>query len=454
MFAIVDIETTGGHANANAITEIAIVVYNGVEVVERYHSLVNPQVPIPVFIQALTGINTELVKDAPLFRDIAADIFKLLQDRIIVAHNVNFDYSFLKHHLALAGFELNCKRLCTVRLSRKIFPGMESYSLGKLCRQLAIEIEHRHRAFGDAGATSVLFSMLYKKDKQQVENALNQRSREQCMPPHVPKEHFLYLPSSPGVYYFKDQKGKVIYVGKAKNLYKRVHSHFTGNNTGRKKQEFLRHIHSINYEACGTELLAWLLEEIEIKRLWPTYNTAQKVNEQSFGLYSYEDQRGYLRLAINKKGKMSFPVYSFKFLAEGYGLLRELAKGFNLCPKLCFIQQNNSTCIATKDYCKGACCGSESSESYNKRVKEALAYLSRSSLTYLILDEGRSASEKSCILIENGKFYGMGYLESQKEISSVGEAKALLVPYHSNKYMENLVYNYSVQYPEKQVWVV
>lgn len=451
MYAIVDIETTGGHAKANGITEIAIVVFDGVEVVQRYRSLVNPEVSIPIYIQALTGIDGELVKDAPVFKDIAEDVFELLQNKVLVAHNVNFDYSFIKHHLSQAGFEITCKRLCTVRLSRKIFAGLPSYSLGKLCKQLNIPIENRHRAFGDADATAILFSMLLSKDRPAVEKALNQRSREQCLPPHVPKEQFTFLPSCAGVYYFKDEKGKVIYVGKAKNLHKRIHSHFSGNNTGRKRQEFLRTIHAVNYETCGTELLAYILETVEIKRLWPKYNVAQKVNEQSFGLYCFEDQRGYLRLAIDKKAKLNFPIYSFKYLADGYSLLRKIAKAFNLCPKLCFIQQNNNDCMAAEEYCNGACCGKEETSIYNNRVTEALAFLKGNSSTYLILDEGRTIAEKSCILVENGKFYGMGYLESRQHISSIDEARALVVPYQSNEYIENLIYNYSVRYPEKQV---
>jgi DNA polymerase-3 subunit epsilon len=126
---------------------------------------------------------------------------------------------------------------------------------------------------------------------------------------------------------------------------------------------------------------------------------------------------------------------------------------FNLCPKLCFIQQNNNSCIGSGEYCLGACCGNESPEIYNTRVLEALTYIKRSSSTYLLIDEGRTITEKSCILIENGKFYGMGYFAGEKEILSIDEVKSLLVPYHSNEYIENLVYNYTVQYPHKQVLI-
>ena len=160
MYAIVDIETTGSYAKANGITEIAIVIHDGSEIIQRYQTLINPGTSIPVYIRALTGISNEMVQDAPYFRDVAAEIFELLNGKIFIAHNVNFDYSFVRYHLADSGYDLNCKKLCTVRLSRKIFKGLPSYSLGKLCRSLSIENNARHRAAGDAEATAILFSML------------------------------------------------------------------------------------------------------------------------------------------------------------------------------------------------------------------------------------------------------------------------------------------------------
>ncbi len=228
MYAIVDIETTGGHASANGITEVAILIHDGKEITKRFSTLINPLVPIPVYIQALTGINDEMVSSAPTFRDAAEEIFSLLQDKIFVAHNVNFDFSFLRYHLAAAGYHLQTKKICTVRLSRKIMPGFSSYSLGKLCKQVGIDLIDRHRAMGDAAATACLFSMLLEKDTEgHIVKALNQRSKEQSLPPHLPKEDIDKLPSVPGIYYFHNSKAKVVYVGKAVDIRKRVNSHFS-----------------------------------------------------------------------------------------------------------------------------------------------------------------------------------------------------------------------------------
>ncbi len=157
MYAIVDIETTGGHASAFGITEIAVFIHDGSRIIKHFETLINPQQNIPSYITALTGINNAMVASAPVFEEIAPTLFDILKDQIFVAHNVNFDYSFIHHHLKVAGYELNVKKLCTVRLGRKVFPGLPSYSLGKLCRTLDLPIENRHRAGGDAQATVLLF---------------------------------------------------------------------------------------------------------------------------------------------------------------------------------------------------------------------------------------------------------------------------------------------------------
>lgn len=298
MYAIVDIETTGGYAARNGIIEISIQVFDGEKVIERFETLVNPHQVIPRYIQAFTGIDNEMVQDAPSFEDIAEKVFTILQGNVFVAHNVNFDYSFVKAHLEAFGYSLNTKKLCTVRLSRQIFPGFPSYSLGNLCHSLGIELKDRHRAGGDAAATVTLFKLMLQQDsKGFIQSSLKKTSKEQTLPPHVPKGDFLKLPNTPGVYYFHDAKGKVLYVGKAKNIRSRVNSHFSNNSDGKQKQNFLRHIYSISFQPTATELMAAILESTEIKRLWPAFNTSQKKAEDLFGIFVYEDQNGYMRLA-------------------------------------------------------------------------------------------------------------------------------------------------------------
>lgn len=450
MYAIVDIETTGSYAAANGITEISVHVFDGNKVVEKFETLVNPLRPIPRYIQAMTGITNEMVQGAPLFEDVAEKIFSLLQNKVFVAHNVNFDYSFVKAHLAVTGFDYNAKKLCTVRLSRKLFPGFPSYSLGNLCHSLGIPITDRHRAGGDTAATVRVFQLLLQHDKEQfIAKSLLRTSKEQVLPPHVPKEHFEQLPYTPGVYYFHNAKGKIIYVGKAKNIRYRVNSHFSNNSQSRQKQNFLQHTHAISYQPCATELMAHILESTEIKRLWPAFNYSQKRWEDTYGIFLYEDQRGYLRLAIEKNKKQLSPVCTFHYLVDGHSILRKLIRDFNLCPKLCFLQTGPSVCEGIREQnCYGACEQKEEAALYNQRVQQAVQSLNYQP-SYAIIENGLRAEEQSCVLIWKGQFYGMGYIPADTQLQEPGDLKSLLTVYKENLFIRNLVQSYAARYPAK-----
>jgi DNA polymerase III subunit epsilon len=447
-YAIVDIETTGGYAAANGIIEIAIRIFDGEKVVEEFETLVNPDQVIPKYIQAFTGITNEMVADAPRFEEIAERVFTCLQGNIFVAHAVNFDYSFIKSHLEFYGYSLNAKKLCTVRLSRQIFPGLPSYSLGNLCNSLEIELVNRHRAGGDVDATVVLFKKLLDNDQKNcIATSLHRNSKEQVLPPHVPRAHFDALPKTAGVYYFHDQKGKVIYVGKAKNIRTRVNSHFSNNSDSRQKQNFLRNTYSISFQSTGTELMAAILESTEIKRLWPIFNTSQKRQEDVYGFFVYEDQNGYMRLAIEKKRKYTNPIYTFHYKVDGHGVLRKLMKEFSLCPKLCFMQTDNDPCVGiVEEHCHGACEKKEKPASYNERVLKAIASLTHKP-SYLVMDKGLSEHEISCIMVVQGSFFGMGYLPKNLEGLSRKAIEEFIKPYKENSYIRTLLMSHASNFP-------
>lgn len=453
LFAIVDIETTGSHANANGITEIAIYIHDGEKIVDEYQTLINPQQEIPSFIESLTGISNDAVKNAPKFEEVAPTIFEFLDGKIFVAHNVNFDYSFVNHHLKREGFTLNSKKLCTVRLARKILPGLPSYSLGKLCRSLNIKIENRHRAAGDALATTILFKMMVDADEHQyIDEALKAKSKEESLPPHISRLTLEGIPRQPGVYYFRDKKDKVIYVGKAKNLYKRILGHFSNNDTHKNKQDFLREIRKISHQVCGTELQALILEDIEIKRLWPEKNRAAKHPEKRFALYKYEDQNGYLRLAIGKKQKFVKPISLFNSIAEAQKLMRLWCEKFSLCNVFCDLQKSSVGCIGLENnVCKGACIQKEATATYNHRVNLLIGEIIKDLPSYLIVDQGRNKFEKSCILVDKGVFCGMGYFAEQKLPADLESAKASLTPYPSYLFIEKLLSDFVATHPDKQI---
>ncbi|HYE53857.1 MAG TPA: exonuclease domain-containing protein [Chitinophagaceae bacterium] len=444
MYAIVDIETTGGYAANNAITEVAIVLHNGREVEGSFQTLVNPNQRIPLYITALTGISPQMVTDAPMFHTIAPRIANLLEGRIFVAHNVNFDYSFLKHHLEQAGHQLNCRKLCTVRLGRQVFPGLPSYSLGNLCRHLDIPIYQRHRAGGDAHATTQLFELLLQNGASKfIEASLKKYRKEQSLPPNLPREQVDQLPYTPGVYYFHDQKGKVVYVGKAKNLKHRVSSHFTHNGAGRQRQEFLRTIHNVSFQTCGTELMAAILESIEIRRLWPAYNVSQKRFMPVFGLYSFEDRRGYLRLGIEKKRKQLPAIYTFNLFLEGHNRLHKLIREFELDPRLCFVDK--SPILEANEH------PLDPPEVYNHRVQLALESLQQQLPTFAVVDAGRMPEEQSIILMEKGKFSGMGYVPRDVGVSSPDDLKNYVTPYPESDYIRGMIHQYVQRWPSKKV---
>lgn len=444
MYAIVDIETTGGHASSNGITEIAVCLHDGERVIDRFETLVNPQCPIPSYIVSLTGISSAMVASAPRFDEIAGRLHTLLSGAVFVAHNVNFDYSFVKHHLKEAGYELQTPKLCTIRLSRKVFPGLPSYSLGNLCRSLGIPVENRHRAGGDAAATADLFAHLMRNEAQQhIDQMLRRSSGEQWMPLHIDREDIDSLPTTPGVYYFLNQKKKVIYVGKAVNVRKRVSSHFTTNSPDRKRQNLMRQVHSIRSKTCATELEAIVLESTEIRRLWPYYNVSQKRGVKKYGLYEYTDHLGYRRLVIDTHKKNLPALYRFQLLQEGVNMLKKLVAGHGLHEKLCYI---NQTAISSEEWA-----ALEDSESYNRRVDEALVALGELLPTFAVVDRGIRKSEKLCLLVERGSFWGMGYLSDSVALNDLSLVKQHLQPYHDNDTIRSSIYSFLEQNPSCRV---
>lgn len=454
LFAIVDIETTGGHASSNGITEIAVIICEGNRVLERYESLVNPGRTIPDFIQKLTGITPEMVELAPRFEAIAPKIFEMLQGKVFVAHNVNFDFSFLHHLLKEQGFELNCMRLCTVRYARKLFPGLRSYSLGNLCRHFGISIHNRHRAGGDALATVRLFEHLRLNDRNNaIQTLLRKQSGEHYLPLHLNRSDIDALPTTPGIYYFSDVKGTVVYVGKARNLKKRVISHFVTNNTSWRRQEFLRAIHKISFTNCGSELMASILESIEIKRLWPRYNKAVKYQEAIYGLYTYENSAGYLQLAVERKRKY-LPAWQYFYQASEAKLaVQEFANRWQLCYKRCQIDRTgNATCRAP--HCSENCSLAASAELWNQRLLQTLEAERCQRSAFLIREPAWQQEQDVCVLVQNGSFYGMGCLPKNQPVHTVDEARHLLSPYPEYESVRNLIRKYALTFPQRIVVLV
>jgi DNA polymerase-3 subunit epsilon len=433
LYAVVDIETTGNGYRGQRITEISIFVFDGKKVIEEFTSLVNPEQNIPPFITNLTGINNAMVRTAPKFYEIAKNIEELTKDKIFVAHNVNFDYNILRQEFKDLGFNFVRKKLCTVRLSRKIIPKLKSYSLGNICSAEGISISDRHRAKGDAQATVALFKKLIDRDNEFIiDRFLNHRSKQATLPPLLDKLTVDNLPEKPGVYYFKNLQKKVIYVGKAINIRQRVMSHFYDKN--KKEIAMCLEIANISYEETGSELLALLKESADIKHMYPKYNRSQKTSNESVGLFDYEDQQGIIHLAYNRLKLVSNPLMEFTSITQCRKLLEKICVEYELCPKYCHLQTNISSCFHYQiKACKGICSQKEAITEYNNRVKKAIASLGFQGEDLVIKEKGRTHNEIGFVLIMNGLYKGYGYLDKNIELAKPNEYLFYLQPQKNNK---------------------
>ncbi len=453
MYAIVDIETTGGQPSQDAITEIAIIVHDGTQIVDQYSTLINPERPIPFFITQLTGISDEMVREAPRFFEVAKKIVEMTENCIFVAHNARFDYSFLKKQFNDFGYNYQRKTLCSVRLARKLIPGLPSYSLGKLCKSLNIELIDRHRALGDALATAKLFDLMLKiEDAEITEDAVKEEIKAGILPPAISKEMIAKLPDATGVYYFHDASGEVIYVGKSKNIRKRIIQHFMVDYKQRKSMEFKNSIVDITYEITGCELVALLYESDLIKKMKPLYNRQQRRSVFSAGIYMREDEKGYLQLYQEKVSEGKTPLIALNNQVHAKNFLYSKVARYNLCQKLCDLYKTSTSCFDYQVHrCKGACVGKESPEEYNKRVKQAVSSFTFEEENVAIIGEGRVPGEKSVVLLEGGRYIGFGYADESFQAGCMDDFKQVIKPYRDNKDTQQIIKLYLRQKHNNQV---
>jgi DNA polymerase-3 subunit epsilon len=419
LFSVIDIETTGGNATNNKIIEIAVVVHDGEKVLKKWESLINPESYIPSGITELTGITQSMVADAPKFHEIAKELIEITENTIFVAHNVRFDYSFIRSAFNDLGYTFTRKQLCTIQLSRKIFPKLPSYGLSAIAQNLHLHNPDRHRAMGDAITTARLLEKIFLEANagEIINDLVNLGIKESKLPNNLSLKDIQSLPDACGVYYFKDENGIIVYVGKSKNIQKRVASHFS--DYTEKASKLQRLVHEIDYEETGSELVSLILESYQIKTLMPEVNKAQRAKTYNFVLFSYFNEQGYLCFDIKqkkeiKKSKNIEILSEYSKITIAKSRLAANRQEFSLCDHLiegdllfgnpCFRYQLRQ--------CKGACCQKESAEIYNERAELAKSKLKKSlDGSYLILDQGRTKGEKSIIAIRNGQFYGYEFIE-------------------------------------------
>ena len=447
MYAIVDIETTGGYAGFHRITEVAVVHHDGTAITAVHQTLINPERDIPPFITALTGITPEMVVQAPTFAEVSDEILQWLNGRTFIAHNAQFDYGFLQKEFARIGIRWEAQRLCTVRISRRLVPGLRSYNLGRLAEHFGIGIEQRHRAAGDAEATAQIFGILMQRDATgEIGKMLNRRSKESTLPPNLDRAEFDQLPEATGVYYFHNAKGEVIYVGKAVNIKKRIAGHFSGTAPEWNRTNIRNEIHRITWQLTGTELIALILEAQEIRKRWPRYNLAQKEKRERWGILAYPDQTGYWRFVINVVRRGSQPLLELETKGDAWNTMWELVREFELCPRLSGLEKTAGACAETEaGACKGACRGQESPEAYNQRAQEAAKHLSGHNENLAVVDKGRQRGERSLVVVQNGKFAGFGYFQKDEPLDSWETVLQKITPSRENQMVSYLVNSWLIQ---------
>jgi DNA polymerase-3 subunit epsilon len=441
LYAILDIETTGGQFNEEGITEIAIYKFDGHEVVDQFISLVNPEIPIQPFVVKLTGINNAMLQSAPKFYEVAKRIIEITSDCIIVAHNASFDYRILRTEFRRLGYDFEARTLCTVELAKKLIPEQTSYSLGKLVRALGIPMADRHRASGDAMATVKLFKMLLEKDLEKtiVKDFIKLEIEKGIAPKLL--DLLGQMPNKTGIYYIHNEGGNLIYIGKSRNIKKRINQHFTA--TNKKSKRIQAEVFTITHDETGSELIALLKESQEIKVNRPKYNRAQRKTIFPFAIYVEKDANGYLNLKLEKADGRKKEISSYASLQDGKNALFRFTSQYHLCQKLTGLYITKKECFQYKiKECDGACIGEISPEEYNLRVQLFMEENSFENKSMIIIDKGRNVNERSAILIENGVYKGYAYYDLNYQITNIEILKNILIPMQHNRDVKNIIQNY------------
>lgn len=441
MYTILDIETTGGQFNEEGITEIAIYKFDGHEIVDQFISLVNPEKPIQPFVVKLTGINNEMLRTAPKFYEVAKRIIEITQETVLVAHNAQFDYRILRTEFDRLGYNFEIPNICTVELAKKLIPEQKSYSLGKLVRALGIPMADRHRASGDAMATVKLFKLLLAKDhEKEIVKSYIKTEVEKGLSPKL-KEIVAKIPSVTGIYYIHKEDGTILYIGKSKNIKKRVNQHFAG--TSKKCKKIQAEVFDVSYEETGTELIALLKENAEIKINRPALNRAMRRNIFPFSLYQEKNADGYLALLIKKTDFRKKEITSFGTENEAQSALYKITEKYTLCQKINEMDNVKTVCFPYQiKQCNGACVFGEPAELYNIRVTEFLDNNEYQNQNLIIVEKGRVVDEKSAVLIENGVFKGFGFYNLNYQLTNVEILKNIITKLPEDRDAKNIILSY------------
>lgn len=441
MYAVLDIETTGGKYNEEGITEIAIHRFDGHQVVDTFISLVNPEKDIQPFVVNLTGINNKMLRTAPKFHEVAKRIIEITEDAVLVAHNAQFDYRILRTEFRRLGYNYQRKTLCTVDLSKTLLPDAESYSLGKLVRSLGIPVSDRHRANGDALATVKLFKLLLAKDteKKIVQDVIRKETHGELSEKQL--DIVQQMPNETGLFYMHNKDGEIIYLSKSNDIKKRVNQLFT--KSGDRSRKLVKETKKVSFERTGNELVAMLKEYQELLKNRPKYNPSPRKRMYSHTLCLKTNENGYSELRAVPLLECKSPNGYFNGLFSAKNHLHKITKEFNLCNKLNGISEARTNCAAYMEGdCHGACIQKEPAMEYNNRLNEALSKYGLKEKNILLVDKGRQIGENSVILIKKGVLVGLGYYDLNHQINNMPILESLITPMNGTKNANFIIESY------------
>ncbi|MAZ49517.1 MAG: hypothetical protein CME65_13235 [Halobacteriovoraceae bacterium] len=405
-FAIVDIETTGANRGGNKITEIAIIVTDGTQILDEFSTLLNPERSIPSNITYLTGITNEMVRDKPKFYEIAKKIVEITEGCVFVAHNVFFDYNFIRSEFNELGFSYGREKLCTVRMSRKAFPGLKSYSLGNLTKHFKIPLKNHHRAMADAKATLELFKLIQAKLPDLTQNTLEEKTRILTPPPNFETKKLEDLPEKAGLYYFYNDQGELLYIGKSKNIRKRVINHFRPNIKRKKDLQLKFHIFDIQTKLTGNELAALILESHEIKHFRPPYNTALKASRFRYHVVIKDNTMGIPELKISTQDiETELP---FKSKSQAKRAIEKFLKSTFGVSEYEYIDSSLIKFFKVLGY-----------ENYKSKLESFFDHYKYPKPSFYITLPGRKRDEKCLIQVRNNALESLVYIDNEGETERI-----------------------------------
>ena len=430
MYAVIDLEATGGKPGTERIIEVAIFMFDGRRIVDQFITLVRPDVPIPPFVQKLTGIREQDVRTAPRFHEVAKRIVQMTEGAVFVAHNAPFDYRILREEFARLGFDYQRVVLDTIPLAEKFLPGMPAYGLSTLCTELNIAHTRKHRADGDARATVQLLQILLDKDREKYIEGVYLK-QPAATGKHKFSDQIARYVKTVGIYYLFNADGRVLYVGKSDQLRVRIDRHFLS--TSEKALALQAEVASIRVEETGSLLLADILEHVELKKLKPPYNQAKDKFRLRFGLFPIETEDGVL---WDVRGiRRDPPALQVDSLADGVALLggmaevRQWSLADVLLPRL--VPQHAPEAAQTADL--------------PRTVGEALealeAFLWPEGVV-IYLDRGREPGEKTAFWVDGGRFLGYAYVRLEQEVHDQATLKNRLTLLPQQPYLRSLLAEY------------